>query len=81
MPNWQQKKFLLLSSGFHLPRAVACFKKQGIQVVPYATDLRSIQSKFTLLNTLMPTYGGFEIWTFLLKEWIGQAVYRLKGYC
>lgn len=81
MPNWQQKKFLLLSSGFHLPRAVACFKKQGIHVVPYATDLRSIQSKFTLLNTLMPTYGGFEIWTFLLKEWIGQAVYRLKGYC
>lgn len=81
MPNWQKKKFLLLSSGFHLPRAVACFKKQGIQVDPYATDLRSIQSKFTLLNTLMPTYGGFEIWTFLLKEWIGQAVYRLKGYC
>jgi hypothetical protein len=28
----------------------------------------------------MPTYGGFEIWTFLLKEWIGLAVYKLKGY-
>ncbi len=79
--NWQQKEFLLLSSAFHLPRAMACFQKQGITVYPYATDMRSIQSKFTLLNTLMPTYGGFEIWTFLLKEWIGTAVYKLKGYC
>ncbi len=81
IPNWQQKHFLLLSSGFHLPRAIACFQKQGIPVDAYATDIRSIQSKFTLLNTLMPTYGGFEIWTFLLKEWIGIAVYKLKGYC
>jgi uncharacterized SAM-binding protein YcdF (DUF218 family) len=61
-------------------RAMACFEKQGFNVTAYSTDLRSNNSKLSVMNTIMPTYGGFEIWTFLLKEWIGLAVYKLKGY-
>lgn len=80
MPNWKQMKFLLVTAGFHMKRAMGCFEKQGFQVDPYSTDIRSIRNKETVLNTLMPTYGGLQVWTYLLKEWVGLVVYKFKGY-
>jgi uncharacterized SAM-binding protein YcdF (DUF218 family) len=78
--NWQQKKYLLCTSGFHMRRAKACFQKQNFKVDAYSTDIRSIRSKDNVLNTIMPSYGGFQIWTYLWKEWIGLVVYKMKGY-
>ncbi|MDZ4669006.1 MAG: YdcF family protein [bacterium] len=78
--NWGQKKYLLCTAGFHMRRAMACFEKQGFKVDAYSTDIRSIRSKDTVLNTLLPNYGGLQIWTYLIKEWIGLAVYQMKGY-
>ncbi|MBC7381367.1 MAG: YdcF family protein [Bacteroidia bacterium] len=79
-PQWQKKKYLLITSGFHMRRAMACFEKAGLNVTPYSTDLRSIRSKGNILNTFLPTYGGIENWTYVIKEWIGLVVYKLKGY-
>jgi hypothetical protein len=59
---------------------MACFEKQGFLVDAYSTDIRSIRSKDTVLNTLLPNYGGLQIWTYLIKEWIGFVVYQMKGY-
>lgn len=78
--NWKQKKYLLCTAGFHMRRALACFEKQNFQVDAYSTDIRSIRSKDTVLNTILPNYGGFQIWTYLWKEWIGLVVYKMKGY-
>jgi len=78
--NWQQKKYLLCTAGFHMRRALACFQKQNFKVDAYSTDIRSIRSKDNVLNTIMPSYGGFQIWTYLWKEWIGLVVYKMKGY-
>ncbi len=79
-PAWQQKKYLLITSGFHMRRALGCFTKAGIQVSPYATDLRSIRSKDHIVNTFIPAYGGIQNWTYVIKEWIGLFVYKMKGY-
>ncbi|MBU3662701.1 MAG: YdcF family protein [Bacteroidetes bacterium] len=77
---WQQKRYLLVTSAFHMYRARKCFQKQGFEVTAYSSDLRSIRAKDTILNTLIPNYGGLQIWTYLLKEWIGLLVYAMKGY-
>lgn len=79
-PGFLMKKYLLVTAGFHMPRALACFEKQGFEVVGYSGDLRSIRSKDTVMNTVMPSYGGLQIWTYLWKEWIGLAVYWMKDY-
>jgi uncharacterized SAM-binding protein YcdF (DUF218 family) len=79
-PAWQQKRYLLVTAAFHMYRARKCFQKQGFEVTAYSSDLRSIRAKDTVLNTLIPNYGGLQIWTYLLKEWIGLIVYSMKGY-
>ncbi len=79
-PAWNQKKYILVTAGFHMRRALKCFEKQEFKVTAYSADLKSIRSRNSILNTVVPSYGGFQIWTFLIKEWIGLAVYKFKGY-
>jgi len=79
-PDFKSKKYLLVTAGFHMRRALACFEKQGFNVDGYTTDIRSIRSKDTVLNTLLPSYGGLQVWTYLIKEWVGLLVYQMKDY-
>ncbi len=79
-PTYANKKFLLITAGFHMKRALACYEKAGIHCDSYATDLRSIRGKDTLLNTLVPSAGALENWTLLFKECIGIAVYKMVSY-
>ena len=79
-PAWKNKKYLLITSGFHMRRALKCFEKAGLHVNPYSTDLRSIRSKDHVVNTVIPTYGGIQNWTYIIKEWIGLLVYWMKDY-
>ncbi len=79
--DWASKPYVIVTSAFHMHRALACFKKAGFEnLTPYGTDFRSIRHQNTIINTFMPTYGGVENWTFLMKEWIGMIVYKIKGY-
>lgn len=80
-PDWDKKSYVIVTSAFHMRRALACFKKAGFEnLTPYGTDFRSIRHQNTVINTLLPTYGGVENWTYLMKEWIGMVVYKIKGY-
>lgn len=37
------QKIVLVTSAFHMPRAVACFRKAGIEVIPYPVDYRAAE--------------------------------------
>ncbi len=78
--NWQQKKYLLVTSAFHMRRSMACFKKQGFNVTAYSTNFKALLDNYTLFNTIVPSYGPLQNWTYLIKEWIGILVYKIQGY-
>lgn len=69
--------YLLVTSAFHMPRAVGVARKFGVHVIPYPVDYRSNSRKirrwdfdaFGHLKTLEPAW----------KEWIGLTVYYLTG--
>ncbi|MEH6626426.1 MAG: YdcF family protein [Motiliproteus sp.] len=68
-------KWLLVTSAFHMPRAVGVFRRQGIDVLPYPVDFRSSAHQsfhFDLANNL----SGFKG---VLREWIGLLAYRFTG--
>ncbi len=77
---WQKKKYLLITSAFHMRRSMACFKKQGFNVTPYSTNFRALIESYTIFNTIVPSYGALQNWTYLMKELIGVVVYKVKGY-
>lgn len=73
--------FLLVTSGYHMPRALAIFRKAGYQhVVPYITNRSSGLRRFTFDHLFIPNPGALFGMELLIHEWMGYLTYKLKGY-
>lgn len=74
-------EFLLITSASHLRRATACFKKQGLNVVPYSTTKRAAPARRVWhYEMILPDPDALWQWKVFFHEVIGLAVYRVKGY-
>jgi uncharacterized SAM-binding protein YcdF (DUF218 family) len=74
-------EFLLVTSAYHMPRAVAIFKKAGYKhITPYITNRSSGVRRFTLDHLLIPNPGALFAIEFLIHEWVGFVTYKIKGY-
>jgi uncharacterized SAM-binding protein YcdF (DUF218 family) len=77
---------ILVTSGYHMPRAKRVFEKLGITVIPAATDFLSQPSgknNFNLANvilSLMPDAKSLQMTTMALKEYLGLVIYKLQGW-
>lgn len=69
-----QAPWLLVTSAWHMPRAVAEFESVGCRVTPYPVDFRTgvstAWSDYALARSLVQ-------WQTALHEWLGLAVYAL----
>lgn len=74
------KKIILVTSGFHVPRAKACFEKQGFEVAVFPADPVANTRPLQWKDYLMPSAGVMESWGLLLREWGGWIMYKLNGY-
>ena len=74
------KKLLLITSAFHIPRAKACFNKEGVQPDIFPTDLHSIEQEYTPDSLVVPSIAAIGTWTVLIREWLGMIAYKLAGY-
>lgn len=69
--------WLLVTSAFHMPRAVAAFRAAGWTIVPYPVDYRQ---KSVASNVLAPgLLGNLKDLTTALHEYVGLVAYRLMG--
>lgn len=75
------EKFLLITSAYHMRRAMACFKKVKLNVTPYSVDNIAVKTGDLTLDTfLVPNVGALFWWDALIHEWIGMAIYKIQGY-
>lgn len=68
----ENERWLLVTSASHMPRAMACFRASGWEAVPYPTDFRAGQWRFSLLDNL-------ELIDAASHEWLGLLYYRARG--
>jgi uncharacterized SAM-binding protein YcdF (DUF218 family) len=74
-------RMLLVTSAFHMPRAMAVFKKAGFKnLQPFVTNKISGVRRFTPDHLLIPNAGAIAGLELLLHEMFGFAVYKIKGY-
>ncbi|MFZ6000696.1 MAG: YdcF family protein [Bacteroidota bacterium] len=71
---------LLITSGYHLPRSKACFKKTGWDMDIFTTDPLSHDRVFYLDVLIVPKLEAIAIWNALIKEWVGMLAYKAAGY-
>jgi uncharacterized SAM-binding protein YcdF (DUF218 family) len=73
-------KIILVTSAFHMPRAKACFEKQGFEAEPFPADPVSSTRPMQWKDYLVPSGGVFAKWNVLIREWAGIVMYKLNGY-
>lgn len=70
--NW-----LLITSAFHMPRAMGVFCKAGFPVIAYPVDHWALRGN--LLRIEWDFASNFYDLNIALQEWVGLLVYRLTG--
>lgn len=75
MPD-NQPSILLVTSAFHMPRAVHTFRHAGFEVHPYPVDFLSSVAERTPMDYL-PSAHDLRLTDIAVREWIGRAYYRL----
>lgn len=73
-------KYLLITSAFHMPRSMACFKKAGMSPTSYAVDYYTGDPGFNPGEMLIPSEYALYRWGVLIHEVAGYVIYKLMGY-
>jgi len=81
-------RILLVTSAMHMPRSLAIFRKQGMDAIAAPTDFlvseRTVAevsgTRQARLLSLLPDAKNLNDVSRAMKEYIGLAVYRLRGW-
>lgn len=79
---WQKEKFtsgLLITSAFHMPRALATFQKAGMNVAPASTDSLITDRDPDFPLGYLPNAEALNNTSLVWKEIIGLFIYRWRG--
>jgi len=69
---------LVVTSAFHMKRALGCFRAVDLDVDTLPVDFRSYTNPYT--GELIPRAKFLEESTIALREWFGRGIYRARGY-
>ena len=72
------ERWLLVTSAYHLPRAVGAFRKAGFPVEPYPVDWRTRGSQ-DALRPFASVGDGLRRVDTAVREWVGLAAYWMTG--
>ncbi|HEY61259.1 MAG TPA: YdcF family protein [Anaerolineae bacterium] len=89
LENKDIHRIVLVTSAIHMPRSVALFKHQGLEVIPAPTDYFVTESLWNdlfppslnaILFNLVPSADNLGKTTLAIKEYIGILIYHLRGW-
>jgi uncharacterized SAM-binding protein YcdF (DUF218 family) len=69
--------WIVVTSGYNMPRAIASFRAAGFPVVPYPVDFRTRPAD--LRRPVSSLVNGLYMADIAAHEWLGLVVYRLTG--
>jgi uncharacterized SAM-binding protein YcdF (DUF218 family) len=73
------ERWLLVTSAFHMPRAMGLFRRAGFNVVAWPADYITHGTPSDYLRPNDSAASGFDILEIGIREWIGLAAYRFSG--
>ncbi|GAK53492.1 hypothetical protein U14_04757 [Candidatus Moduliflexus flocculans] len=71
---------ILITTASHLPRAMGCFRKVGVEPIPYGVDFHSDSNSHLALSDFIPEIGNLRGLTWILHEYFGLVMYKAAGY-
>lgn len=72
------ERWLLVTSAFHMPRAMGAFRAAGFPVTAYPVDFRTV-GRHALNTPFSRIASGLDFADVGVKEWVGLVSYYLAG--
>jgi uncharacterized SAM-binding protein YcdF (DUF218 family) len=72
------ERWLLITSAFHMPRAMGIFRKLSFAVEPCPVDWR-LEGRKSLTHFPAQAEEGLGTTNLAVREWLGLIAYRLAG--
>lgn len=69
-------KWVLVTSAFHMPRAIGVFRKQGWHVLPWPCDFRTFGPE-AVRDFSSSTHSNLSNLSLAIKEWVGLSAYLM----
>ncbi len=70
--------WLLVTSAYHMPRSVGCFRKADFDIVAWPVDYKTRASERFALYLESPN-EALSRFSVAMREWVGLAAYWLAG--
>ncbi len=71
---------LLVTTALHMPRAMGCFRKTGLEVTPFPTNKITGERRSDFEYLFIPHTECFVYWRNLIHEVVGYRIYKMKHY-
>ena len=72
---WKDKRCGILTSAFHMPRAIALARRAGVQALPVTADYRTSTGPLTI-NHFFPEAENLGRIQLIFKEWLAMRISR-----
>lgn len=72
------QSLVLVTSAYHQPRALACFRRVGLRPDTFSTDFRATISRE---QPWLPSLRALRQWHLLMREMAGYCIYKVLGHC
>lgn len=73
------ERWLLVTSAYHMPRAMGCFRKAAFDVAAWPVDYRT-RGPEDALRPFSSVTAGLRRVDIGVREWVGLVAYRALGY-
>jgi uncharacterized SAM-binding protein YcdF (DUF218 family) len=70
--------YVLVTSAYHMPRAIGTFRRQGFEIVAWPVDFRTSGPR-DMIDGFGSIAAGLERVDLAVKEWIGLLAYWASG--
>jgi uncharacterized SAM-binding protein YcdF (DUF218 family) len=74
------EKMLLVTSAMHMPRAKACYEKEGFKIDVYPADIKKKDTYTGILDKIIPEERNLTKIAELIREVAGFVIYKIVGF-
>ncbi|HEY4246820.1 MAG TPA: YdcF family protein [Lacunisphaera sp.] len=79
IPSHHWHRIILVTTGWHMPRAAQLFGNAGVNFIPFPVDFRRDTVRPLTLLDFAPCADGMHNTETALREWYGRAFYALTS--
>jgi uncharacterized SAM-binding protein YcdF (DUF218 family) len=74
------EKMLLVTSAMHMPRAKACYVKEGFKIDVFPADIKKKDTYSGILDKIVPEERNLNKIAELIREVAGFVIYKIVGF-